>query len=153
MSDMDQVHETSSDEVDDDGRPYGSQDIRDVFSNIRDSYRYLGKVNFRNELMSAYSESNLSEFRQALYDYAIIHVSNTPVATLVVRLDTQNRGGNAIDHKLAEDIFTLFHYIQGDSSSDITKLFQSKDKARIKDSSKASDTSVTDTQDTSSMHS
>jgi len=114
------------------GTPFASQDNRDVFGNIRDRFGHLGKHDFCSEMVTAFGENDLSVFRQALYDLAVKTVDNTPVAKLVIRKGTQNSGGQAIEEKLAEDLYHIYHYIQGDNAVDITKLFPDKEKTRLR---------------------
>ena len=110
---------------------FGTQQFRDVFTCIRDQYGHLAKDIFKNELVTRFAEENdLVTFRQSLYDLALKDVPDTPSSTLVVRKYCQ--GGATVKSKLAEDIFVLYHYIQGDLSGDIYKLFPDREKSRLK---------------------
>jgi len=120
-----------SDESNDESQ-FGTQEETDILTNIRDKYGHLGKDYFRNELVNQFCENDLASFRQGLYNMSVKTVENTPIATLVTRKDTQQSGGQPLDEKLAEDIYNLFHYIQGDSSVDIYKLFPEREKSRLK---------------------
>ena len=109
-----------------------TQTEKDIFTNIREKDGHLGNKEFRETLAACYSETDLYEFRKSLFDYAVVEVEYTPRAPLIIRKDTQNSGGLALNEKLADDIYNLYHYIEGDKSFDIYKLFSEKDKLRLK---------------------
>ena len=130
--------------------PFSTQDLKGIFTNIRDKYGHLGKKEFCNNLTSEYSEDDLAIFRQGLYDHALKNVPNTPTANLVVRKDTSHKsGGMSLDYKLSEDAYNLFHYIMGDHTYDICKVFSDKDKVRLrKETVCRSEDNITQTMDT-----
>jgi len=55
-----------------------------------------------------------------------------PVEWAYTAYTSGRSGGDSLVNKLAEDIFNLFHYIQGDKSFDLFKLFPDKDKVRLR---------------------
>ena len=72
-------------------------------------------------------------YRQTLYDHCLKHVPGTHKASLVSRKNTGHKAGGTFVHvKLAEDIYKLLHYIQGDQTQDISRLFPDKIKLQIR---------------------
>jgi hypothetical protein len=57
-------------------------------------------------------------------------ILDTPNGELVIRKDTSNRGGCGVKEKLCDDIYVLYHFIEGDQTMDITKLFTEKTKKK-----------------------
>ena len=113
-----------------DGDIFNTQDKTEVVINIKEKFGNLAKEDFKSGLTEQFKEDELHIYRQALYDFAIKNVPNTPFATLVER--KAMTGGSSVKTKLAEDIFTLFHYIEGDCTIDLFKLFPERERARIK---------------------
>jgi len=116
---------------DDDNWVFGTQDNREVFTNIRDRFGHLPKEDFRENLVK-FKESDLSVFRESLYGVARKEIPDTPEATLVTR--KAQGSGPSLKTKLSDDIFTLYHYIQGDLSVDLYKLFPDRERARLRSS-------------------
>lgn len=111
-----------------------TQQQTDVFVNISEQYGGKSRSQFIEDLSEEYTTEDLGIYRQALYDYSVKKVPNTPRATLVTRKDTSNKsGGVSLSIKLSEDVYKLFHYIEGDQSVDLCKLFPDKDRTRIRD--------------------
>ena len=91
-----------------------TQTEREIFHLLKENYGSLTKDIFKNELASAYNKADLQEYRQTLYDIAKVDLPNTPNAALIPRKD--RAGGQPAKEKLAEDIYVLFHYLEGDNT-------------------------------------
>ena len=101
----------NSDASSDEELEFSTQNRHEIFTLIKDRYGHLAKQDFCGELAGDHAEHDLSEYRQAIYDYSIKTIPDTPRANLVNRKDTSHKtGGLPLDIKLAEDIFNLFHY-------------------------------------------
>ena len=55
----------------------------------------------------------------------------TPQGVLMTRQDTSSRGGSTIEDKLADDIFQLYQYIEGDSTVDLMRMFTGKSRKAL----------------------
>ena len=117
----------------DDDTPFSTQDLGDIFTIIRDKFGHLSKQEFVYSIVVDRTGEDLRVYRQALYDHCLKHVPGTHKATLVTRKNTSHKaGGTSLDVKLAEDIYKLLHYIQGDQTQDISRLFPDKIQLQIR---------------------
>ena len=118
---------------DDNDELFNTQENKDVYTTIHERYAHLGKVDFCNELSTDHDEHDLGVYRQALYDYSLKHVPDTPRGQLVNRKNTSGKSkGASLALKLSEDIYSITRYIDGDKCVDICKLFPERARTRIR---------------------
>lgn len=115
-----------------------SQTQHEMYSTIKESFGHLPKDAFKLEMSSRYKEDDLAIYRTGLYVVAREKVVDTPEGKLVMRKDTSNSGGATALMKLSEDIYNILHYIEGDFSFDITKLFTERSKVSLRGSKQRS---------------
>ena len=114
---------------DEDDRLLASQSEHGMYDWMKRHYGKLNRNEFKKSLI-AFSVSDLTIYRCGLYMVAKNLKADTPEGDLVVRKDTSNRGGCSAKEKLSEDIYTLYHYLEGDISMDLTKMFTERSKKK-----------------------
>ena len=112
---------------DDDLQP-ASQTEWGMYETIKETYGHLTKDVFKQQMSTRFSEDDLVIYRTGVYAVSMEKIPDTPEGILVTRKDTANSGGTSALIKLAEDIYNLYHYVEGDTGFDITKLFTGKSK-------------------------
>ena len=123
---------SDSSEYDDDLLP-ASQSQTAMYETIKESYGNLPKDTFKQEMSTRFSEDDLATYRTGLFVVAREKFPETQEGILVNRKDTSQSGGSTAVNKLAEDIYLIFQYIEGDKSYDLTKMFSEKSKARLRE--------------------
>lgn len=119
-----------------------------IYEEIAQKFGSFDRVKFKQNLGVLYRDSpeNITHVRQCLYEVALDRRPDTPKGQLVKR----NNSGQckAID-KLLEDIYTLFHYIEGNvQTSEVKAVLCYRDRTKslgeynISNSQNSSQTSV-----------
>jgi hypothetical protein len=113
-----------------DGFPFvATQTEREIRDSIIKKYGSLPKDKFKESVVNEVSYPDLLEIRKSLYDLAVLTVKGTPQGTLAIRKD--RTGGAPAADKLAEDVYLMTHYLQGDTTIDLTKCLSEKSKKEI----------------------
>ena len=110
-----------------------TQTDQQILDEIRRKYGGLPRSEFATDMSNTFSVEDLMEFRRSLYDLAQETVPETPSGTMMVRKDTQNSGGKPASAKLADDIYVLLQFHEGDKNMDITKLLTEKSRRLLQD--------------------
>jgi len=108
-----------------------TQTERDILDTLHTKYGDLSRDIFIGHLCGDVHQHDLISIRRSLYDLALQTISDTPRGTLAMRKDTQNNGGASAMDKLADDVYTLTHYLQGDTSMDVMKCLSEKSKKKL----------------------
>ena len=123
---------TNSDNGSDDEDFPASQSEHDMYTTMREKYGGLPKAKFKQVLSERFDTNDLSTYRHGLYAVAKVVNKNTQNGTLVFRKDTSHKGGATEEIKLAEDIYNIMQYIDGDDSIDLQKMFTARSKNTIR---------------------
>lgn len=85
---------------------------RGMYTQLLQTVGSFDKVKFKKRLRSIYKGKvdELAHVRQALYDLALDSKHDTPRGTLVRRT---NGGHSSAIEKYLDDVYALFHYIDG----------------------------------------
>jgi len=108
-----------------------SQTESEIFDQMKDQYGLLPRDTFKEKVGKKFHVTDLITFRRCLYELSMDKISGTPKGQLIVRKDTTHSGGCGASDKLADDIYVLMQYLQGDQNMDITKMFTEKSKKKI----------------------
>jgi hypothetical protein len=119
---------SGSDESEDGSVMQATQTERQILAEITSKFGTLPRSTFVSDMCNEFSVKELSEFRRSLYDLAVDVLPDTPVGRLMVRKDTQNSGGKRASEKIADDIFVLYQYHEGDSTMDIARLLTERSR-------------------------
>ena len=118
----------SSEDSEDGSIMQATQTERQILLQITNKFGTLPRSTFVSDMCSEFNIKDLSEFRRSLYDLAVDIIPGTPVGRLMVRKDTQNSGGKCALEKVADDVYVLYQYHEGDTSMDITKLLTERSR-------------------------
>ena len=99
-----------------------SQAASKYYEVIGEKYGHLPRDKFVTEMSTNFISKDLNYYRQGVYDTCLLEKADTPRGKLILRKDTQNIGGKTVEEKLAEDIYAIYHYIQGDLSMNIIDI-------------------------------
>ena len=116
-------------DFEDDPEFVATQTERNIRDEINKKYGDLPKDTFKETVLNEVSITDLLEIRQSLYDLSVLTVPGTPRGTLSTRKD--RIGGASAADKIAEDVFLLNHYLQGDTTINLTKCLSEKSKKQI----------------------
>ena len=122
---------TPGDTDDEDSHIQPGQSEMDVQQQIQQRYGTLPRSSFVGKLTEELTSDEISDIRRDLYDLALERIPDTPSGTLMVRKDTQNSGGKPAVDKLADDVYILYHFHQGDKGMDISKLLTERSRRNL----------------------
>ena len=113
-SDRDAQSAGHDDDSESDDSLVATQTERDIYAQIKQKVGNLPREEFAIQLQTflAGDNTSLKELRKSLYDLAKQTVPNTPLGDLIRR---KNAGLNEAKDKLADDIYMLYQYIEGDT--------------------------------------
>ena len=124
-------NENNSDSDSDDELLPASQSQKEMYDTIKADYGQLPKDKFKRDLSRLLCASDLAIYRAGLYSVAQEQFPETPQGVLMTRQDTSSRGGSTVEDKLADDIFQLYQYIEGDSTVDLMRMFTGKSRKAL----------------------
>ena len=139
------MDDTSSEEEVDDEYLEASQTERQILQLLKDKYGSLNRESFCQSVVSDCLQVDIDEYRRSLYALALIDKpDHCHKGVLIQRKDTQNSGGQTAAQKLAEDLYVLYQFLEGDITVDLTRLLSEKSKALIRKNNKGITNSKTD---------
>ena len=129
-SDRDAQSAGHDDDSESDDSLVATQTERDIYAQIKQKVENLPREEFAIQLQTLLEGDNtsLKEIRKSLYDLAKQTVPNTPQGDLIRR---KNSGLSKAKDKLADDIYMLYQYIEGDTKVPLIKLFKNKSRKSI----------------------
>ena len=142
-SDRDAQSVGHDDDSESDDSLVATQTERDIYAQIKQKVGNLPREEFAIQLQTLLGGDNasLKEIRKSLYDLAKQTVPNTPQGDLIRR---KNAGLSKAKDKLADDIYMLYEYIEGDNKVLLIKLFKNKSRKSIAASQRYGSDSETD---------
>jgi len=126
---MTSVHEDSVSDSPDESELIATQTERDIQELIQEKYGNLPKTTFKEHIINDVSNADIEQFRRSLYDLALQTIPNTPRGKLAIR--KYRSGGATVEDKLTDDIYLLTHYLQGDTTIDLTPCLSEKSKKAL----------------------
>ena len=126
MSDLEE-----SEREDSEGSFIATQTERDILRTLNEVYGKLPRDVFIQRLCTEHDTKDLQHFRQSLYDLSKQSGDSVPYGKLIARKDTTNSGGKSAEIKLSEDIYILYHFINGEDI-DISELLCAKSRRALK---------------------
>jgi hypothetical protein len=103
-----------------------SQTEVEIVDYFEKNYGKLNRSDFINDIVKLCTMDQLVKFRASMYELALHTIPSTPSGQLRVRKDTQNNGGKSAAEKMADDLYILLQYHQGDNNMDIASMFTEK---------------------------
>jgi predicted nucleic acid-binding Zn-ribbon protein len=134
MGDTTQIgdaHDDSDQDSDEVDRFTPTQTERDTLKLVIEQYGKLSRDLFVTEFSANHPMEYIVHVRGSLYDLAVDTVPDTPDGQLRIRKDTQLSGGKLATDKMAEDIYQLVQYLQGDTAVDIKVMLSEKSRKRL----------------------
>lgn len=108
-----------------------TQTEENIEEQVRTKFGNLSRDAFKDKIVQDVAANDLLHIRDALYDLCLRDIDSTPRGTLVTRKDSTRTGGQSVDYKVADDIYQIYHYYQGDTSVDLLKLFTERSRAQL----------------------
>lgn len=99
---------------------------QDMYNLIKSSFGQLDRKSFKQELLTHTDVDDLRPIRNSLFDLIRKQEHAYSECKLVERAQREN--GQPIEEKLADDIFIMFHYIEG--ANNVTELRQCISRSR-----------------------
>ncbi|KAL3870928.1 hypothetical protein ACJMK2_038956 [Sinanodonta woodiana] len=104
--------------------PCASQLERCILAEIRDKYGKLDKQLFKRELSNNLDITSLRHIRSSLHDIGRLSHTGYPSGRLVER--TSRSDSAPVKEKIADDIYTIFHFLEGDGNTSEVKACMSR---------------------------